>query len=293
MGMFLFSTVFWVFIYAISTPLALIAVEFFQYDKGWTAILNGYVFSTAFIFLFFGPFLTQTKGNRLNLAMANWILYLTVFTEVFIQIPHSLCAKQLHNAMNTPVEWAFYAYGLSDSRWRSYTGNSHQSSSSEYGLPFEVDLINFNDGLLGFIVLIMWYWWKHQVNLASVASANVAASTIQTNTDHIDQRRTYLLGAEYATSMKANKIGLLLGIIVLFRDATLFRETVEYLWTHHRSGYQWTTTDPILRPHAIYLLWAINGLWLLVPLVTPLWVYRLAMRASQLNSGVHVDKKVN
>ena len=46
-------------------------------------------------------------------------------------------------------------------------------------------------------------------------------------------------------------------VLTVFRDATLWRETMEYLYEHHRSGYAWTTTNENLRPHAIFILWAV------------------------------------
>ena len=63
-------------------------------------------------------------------------------------------------------------------------------------------------------------------------------------------------------------------LVVLFRDATLFRETVEYMWDHHRSGYALTSmARPELRPHYVAALWTVNGCWLLAPLLTFYWAF--------------------
>lgn len=60
-------------------------------------------------------------------------------------------------------------------------------------------------------------------------------------------------------------------VLLVFRDATLWRETVEYLWDHHRLGYPHTVAGP-LRPHSIAALWSVNALWLVAPLLTCVWV---------------------
>ena len=59
--------------------------------------------------------------------------------------------------------------------------------------------------------------------------------------------------------------------IALFRDTTVFRETVEYLWEHHANGYPYTIADPLYRPHAIAILYLVNICWIIAPLLT-LWV---------------------
>jgi len=63
-------------------------------------------------------------------------------------------------------------------------------------------------------------------------------------------------------------------ISTIFRDATLFRETVEYMYDHHYGGYQHTTTNELYRSHGIAILWLINGLWLVAPIITCVWGWR-------------------
>lgn len=51
------------------------------------------------------------------------------------------------------------------------------------------------------------------------------------------------------------------------------RETVEYMWDHHRTGYPHTTAEAGYHKHAVACLWLVNLLWLLAPLITVLWAY--------------------
>ena len=229
----------WLTLLLASTPLAVILAFTYDYPKEWCAVGNSYAFSTAFLGLYLSPLLSPfvtgnpTWKNRLALSTENWILYLTCFTEL-IQIVHSLSPQTLHTYLDQPHEWAFYSYSLSDSRWRDYTPDRGQT----FTLPFEVNLINWNDGLLGIICITLWAWSRAKPSHESHYSLVLA---------------------------------------VLFRDATLWRETVEYLWQHHRGGYAYTTSDPLLRPHAIYLLWGINGLWLIAPLLSCVWAWHEIM----------------
>jgi len=170
-----------------STPVALILAFVYDYPKEWCAIANSYAFSTAFMELYLGPLMSPLVtgnpcwGNRLALAMDNWILYLTCFTEL-IQIVHSLTPQALHTHLGQPQEWAFYFYSLSDKRWRDYTLDGKTL------LPFEADLINWNDSILGALRLALRAWAK-------------------TNSSRQSQS--------------------CLAVGVLFRDSTLWRETVE------------------------------------------------------------------
>ena len=81
-----------------------------------------------------------------------------------------------------------------------------------------------------------------------------------------------LLQARWPTPARA----LFFVLTLLFRDATLFRETVECLLVqHHMAGYPHTVADPLLRAHAIACLWwSINGPWVVVPLLSFAWVAR-------------------
>lgn len=160
----------------------------------------------------------------------NWIVWLSVFTEIVFQIPHNLLVRQLQEHKGTAFEWPFYTYGLSDSRWNDYHGGD--------GLAPEVWLINLNDGCLGLLVAVFFMAFR-----------------------------------QYESEDGKMKAKVLLCLAVLFRDATLWRETVEYFWDHHRKHYPYTTTDAAFRCHAIACLWLVNLIWLVAPFVTIFWTY--------------------
>lgn len=200
----------------------------FGFDKARIAVANSYLFSAGMILLYALPFLQQrTMRHRVHFATMEWIVWLSVFTEVAFQIPHNLFPAALENWKGSIIEWPFYAYGLSDKRWSDYNDGT--------GLDFDVWLINANDALLGLIVL--------------------AALMMQGG--------------------RRQKPSSFLVIATLFRDATLWRETVEYMSMHHRSGYAFTTTDPQVRVHAIACLWLVNVIWLIAPLFTAVWAYEI------------------
>ena len=200
-------------------------------SRAQVAVANSYLFSAGMILLYALPFLQRsskkalTMRNRVHSATMEWIVWLSVFTEIAFQIPHNLFPSLLEAHKGSLAEWPFYAYGLSDERWSNYNGGT--------GLDFDVWLINANDAILGLIVL--------------------AALVLQ--------------GGSGRTPSP------FLVIATLFRDATLWRETVEYMSMHHRSGYALTTRDPQLRGHAIACLWLVNGIWLVAPLITAAWAY--------------------
>jgi hypothetical protein len=229
-GMFFLSVFF------MSTPVAVVAHYVYNIDRAQCAIWNSYGFSTAMIAMYIYPFLIPlskeyTLNHRIHKATMNWIIWLSVFTEVVFQIPHNLFVKQLHAAKGTPLEWPFYSYGLSDFRWNNY----HDGT----GLSPEVWLINWNDAGLGLVVLatLLFYYGSKKNTQSTIA----------------------------------------LVLATLFRDATLWRETVEYMWDHHRKDYPLTTQDPEYRPHAVLLLWLVNGIWLVAPIVTVWWAYNQIM----------------
>eukprot|EP00300_Choanocystis_sp_HF-7_P035083 c48354_g1_i1.p2 GENE.c48354_g1_i1~~c48354_g1_i1.p2 ORF type:complete len:250 (-),score=40.70 c48354_g1_i1:21-770(-) len=232
--------------FLLSTPIAVAAVFLGGQDRHWVAIANSYGFSIGYNLLYayplLFPFLTSAKGfkERLHKATMNWIVWLTVFTELSFQIPHNLFVKELHAIKGSVLEWPFFSYGQSDNRWNSYNGGS--------GLAPEVWLINVNDAALGALVLLALI---HQVRSSGWARPSLP-----------------------------------LILVTLFRDATLFRETVEYMWDHHRKNYPHTTHDPILRPHAIACLWLINIAWLVAPLLTVVWASQhLIARADAQHTG--------
>jgi hypothetical protein len=241
-------------IFLAATPLACVAVYGFGADRAAAALCNGCAFSAAFWLLFLSPLVNpfvvvtpRAAGSafraRLRLATENWILWLTCFTQIAIQIPHNLFPAFLHRHRGGVVEWAFFAYGLSDRRWSEYTPDGGKT----FALADEVQLINWNDGLLGIVVLLAFLHWR---------SSNT--------TKKKGNNTGYSKGASVA-----------LALAVVFRDATLWRETVEYLGQHYYSSHAFTTDDPAHRTVAIYLVYAINGLWIIAPMLSPLWAWHL------------------
>jgi hypothetical protein len=161
-------------------------------------------------------------------------LWLSVFTEIMFQIPHNLLTPTLSRLKGTVFMWPFDTYGkLADSRWSDF----------EEHLEPEVWLINVNDASLGFLVLILYY-----LRTTSSSSPYYAKKTI--------------FGV---------RLHVWFTLIVVFRDATLFRETVEYMWNHHRLEYPFTCQDPSYRLHGIAILWLVNILWLIAPVLTMYW----------------------
>lgn len=219
-------------IFFLSSPIAVCCVYVFGCDRPLCAVANSYAFSAAMICLYTYPFLTSaTWSEKIHAATMNWVVWLSVFTELIFQIPHNLFVRQLHDAKGTPVEWPFYSYGLSDSRWSNYHGGS--------GLSPEVWLINLNDAAFGLLVVVLYF-----VHESSKRKSPTAAWRSK----------------------------ILLALVILFRDATLWRETVEYMWDHHRKHYPHSTDLAEYRGHAIACLWTVNIVWLVAPCVTVAWV---------------------
>ena len=229
-------------IFLLSAPVAIYCVFVQGFDRELCAIINSYTFSSAMVALYIYPFIFPIFSkktsffNRLNKATMNWIIWLSVFTEVTFQIPHNLLVQQLHELKGSSFEWPFYAYGFSDSRWNNYNGG--------VGLDASVWLINVNDAALGFLVLLaLLNYWKSMKS--SVASPSASIIFVLT---------------------------------VVFRDATLWRETVEYLWDLHRKSYPFCTFIPQYRQHAIICLWLVNIIWLIAPMMSLIWGYLLISR---------------
>lgn len=156
-------------------------------------------------------------------------------------------------------------YGLSDARWSDFG-----PPAAPAALAPAVWLINANDAGLGLLVAAAFCLHRRQ----RAAGARAAPP-----------------GVDWT--------GVLV-LAVLFRDATLWRETVEYMWDHHRLGYPHTAgfsegssgtdhdgdrglgarglgaplRDGSLRPHLAACLWLVNGVWLVAPLTTCAWAYR-------------------
>ena len=117
------------------------------------------------------------------------------------------------------------------------------------GLAPEVRLINWNDGGLGIAVGLAYLY--------------------------------------YCRSSRGRAQILPLVLITLFRDATLWRETVEYMWDHHRKNYPYTIQDQEFRDIAILCLWTVNGIWLIAPIVTLIWAHQ------QLSFDEKIKSKMN
>lgn len=234
-------------IFLCSTPITVFYAFQLAYDREYCAIANSYAFSSTMVLMYLWPFVNpfskQKWFDRVNEATLIWIIILTCFTEILFQIPHNLMVQQLEDSKGGIMEWPFYCYGLSDSRWSEYHGG--------VGLAPEVWLINFNDSILGAIVVIALLYRKYQQGSA------------------------------------ASRITLCLAVV--FRDATLWRETVEYFWDHHRKGYPYTTNGPY-RQHAIVCLWLVNIIWVIAPVVSLCWAY-MEMQAL-LSAPKRATKKI-
>ena len=123
----------------------------------------------------------------------------------------------------------------------------------------EVALINWNDGLLGLLVLGLYIY----------------------------RERKYAEG--YRASYNAASIAF--AIAVVFRDATLWRETVEYLSEHYFSSHKFTTSDPEIRTLAVTNVYLINGLWLIAPILSPLWAWYIVNESMNNSEGVSKSQK--
>lgn len=225
------------FVFFVSTPISQAFVFLLGKEREKWAIINGYAFSIPMVVLYIYPFFFSQLSfpQKLEVATTNWIIWLSVFTELLFQIPHNLLVSQLHSIQGSALEWPFYSYGLSDSRWNEYNGGS--------GLDAEVWLINANDFILG----------------AAVAVAML-----------------------YNHRRKSDKSFVIFALLVIFRDATLWRETVQYMFDHHRLGYPYTTNNPDYRIHAILILWLVNCVWLVAPIFSVVWAFN---KVFQIISG--------
>ena len=151
-------------------PLKLLGVSL-DLTRGELAVINSYAFSAGMILLYALPFFktraapdaaginrgSASSGvrsilspSRVHEATMEWIVWLSVFTEIAFQLPHNLFPGALAVRRGSFIEWPFYAYSLSDARWREYTNGS---DGHDYGLDPDVWLINTNDVGLGLIVM--------------------------------------------------------------------------------------------------------------------------------------------
>merc|ERR1712150_254021 len=82
-------------------------------------------------------------------------------------------------------------------------------------------------------------------------------------------------------------------LVTLFRDATLWRETVEYMLDHHQKGYPYTIKNMHYRQHAIVCLWTVNILWLVAPCLTVIWAYQQIVESKVENLISEKKKKTS
>jgi hypothetical protein len=251
-----------------STPLTLLAQALLGGERAWWALANSYSFSAAYCLLYAWPLVRPWPGatwaTRLHAATSNWIVWLTCFTQILFQIPHTILPSTLSLRRGSALEWPFYAYGLSDARWTAY------ESDATTGLPPEVWLININDASLGVLVLIAYVRARRAAAAAAAAAAAPRSS----------------VGATAELRASAARAHVALALATLFRDATLLRETVEYMGLqHHKASYPHTTGHPSYRAHAIACLWLVNGPWLVAPLGTAWWAWNQIWGAHEMAAG--------
>lgn len=290
----------------IAVLIFVVTVE--EKDRQWWGVFNSYVFSIPFCILYLHPYFFYLTGqmswrHALKTANENWVCWLSCGTQIVFQIPHQLfphflhlCRERFHDPEYSNLwgfpDWPFYAYGQADARWGDYhlygenaTGPLHTSwrnavdgsrcvqgeaDCEAYGHAPIVSLINWNDATFGVLVLIAY----------------------------IAQRRLPSLRNQ-----------IVFWLLMIFRDATLWRETTEYFWMEHRLGYPsacQTGASPhtfegcldvdaecVVRapnggvpdgydenwchPHGVANLWTINVIWLIAPLLSPVWVFHKVM----------------
>ena len=264
-----------------STPVACTAVYLRGGDRVWWGVWNSCAFSVSYCLLYLCPLCGLGSGGswpvRLALAQRHWVVWLSCFTELVFQPAHNLFVRQLHEARGTVLEWPFFAYGLSDGRWSEYRHGSADvganvgadvgahvggtlqgsdgSGAPSYGLAPEVVLINWNDAVLGllvFVALLRELYQRQQqpappsasvTAVATAAATATATATAPVSTATAAAAKSTVIGRAAASSSEPYELGstVSLVLLVVFRDATLWRETVEYMWDHHRLGYPHTT----------------------------------------------------
>ena len=250
-------------VFLLSTPIAAAAHYGFQTDRDIMALANCYAFSSAYCLLYLWPLLfgRGSFAERLDAAQANWVVWVSCLTQIVFQIPHNAFTQLLLERRGSLIEWPFFAYGLADVRWATYTDPFWQARNGDSagwfttvtdsaGLAPEVWLINLNDGLLGLLVFL----------------AFLAA------------RRWPRFHSGFV-------------LLTLFRDGTLFRENCEYMFMHHYARYPFTTAVPRYRPHAIACLWLVNGLWFVAPVLSFVWAWHWQRGAERRASTFGVRAK--
>jgi hypothetical protein len=221
--------------FLLATPVAAIAVFALGCNREWWAVANSYGFSVSYCILYMYPLLAPRCTAAVGFTAR--LHKATMLWAVWLSCFTELAFQPWHN---------LFVRQLHEQRgtvleWPFYAYGLTDARWSQYngghGLEPEVWLINVNDAGWGFLVAIAL----------------------------VHQR---------LREGSWERPSLFLILTLLFRDATLWRETVEYMWDHHRNGYPHSTADAALRPHAIACLWTVNGLWLVAPLLTIVWAHQ-------------------
>eukprot|EP00613_Pedinella_sp_CCMP2098_P003427 CAMPEP_0171638712 /NCGR_PEP_ID=MMETSP0990-20121206/29173_1 /TAXON_ID=483369 /ORGANISM="non described non described, Strain CCMP2098" /LENGTH=229 /DNA_ID=CAMNT_0012212095 /DNA_START=73 /DNA_END=763 /DNA_ORIENTATION=+ len=175
--------------------------------------------------------------------------------ELVFQIPHNVFVSALEARKGSLVEWPFYSYGLSDSRWSSYSialknegGSAVGSNSSQKaGLDPAVWLINANDASLGFLVLYAWVLMQAQTKTQVAREKkgeDVAAAAKKEKKGREGEKQQQPQSAWQAVRRWLQQLKLLptvgtpgltsvltsvdwelaCALLLVFRDGTLFRE---------------------------------------------------------------------
>ena len=224
------------------------------------AFTNMYIFSVGLLGLYIYPWFIPgyTWFERLEKMTFNW-LALSVFEEMFFQVTHNLIEGYLYRVQGkgSVLEWPYFVYGLCDSRWNDYSFNK--------GLAWEIYTNNMLEGGSGTIIIIILflekYYWK--------ISKHIDESELNQNiVSHVNSQR------------KRYPHSLLLILVIIFRDAMLFRQTFSYMSDQHLENYPFSFRNSsgdfpnAFRPLAIGGLWFINGIWLIAPITSLFWAWR-------------------
>ena len=209
-----------------STPVSAVAVFACGGSREWWALANSYTFSSAYCLLYLWPLIAPRGGasfaERLDSATRNWLVWLSCFTQLAFQVPHNLFPRFLASQQGTLVEWPFYAYGLSDSRWAAFetkwpNGVSH--------LPPEVFLINLNDAFFGALVLAAYMFARRDETAAVVADEITCPSLDQCASGSRNAPSTKYAHDAARSASTRTRARVALALLLVWRDATLFRES--------------------------------------------------------------------
>ena len=188
--------------------------------------------------LYFYPWILLNKpiSERLKIATMNWIS-LSVFEELVFQIPHNALLSLIYEYQgpySEYIKYVFFAYGLADSRWNDFNPENY------FGLPWGVWTKNLLEGAGGFAILVTFLYQKF---------AN------QKTTSDVIKSLPFLL-------------------VVLFRDAMLFRQNFSYLTDQHMENYIYSLSHEFgYRNESIAVLYLINAIWSIAPVTTAIWVF--------------------